>query len=220
MSKKLGTLVAVGVAAGLLLLGSGKKGSGAVLPGSQGRPGLPPGSRVLLVGDSFAVGLKGPLGALAAQSGVPFEGHGAEGTIISQWAKSSSVNVPGRGPVRLDLEGYLASFRPTHVLIVLGTNDEKVDPGFVPTDIAAIGTLLQKIRAAGATPLWVGPPSLPFPRQGISQAAQRAVERYLPSEIFNIPRAADGLHPKDYGPWANLVWQWALSGHRYEAAPR
>lgn len=214
---KLGTLAAAGIAAGILvLLGSGKKSPAGPLP--TGRAGLPSGSRVLLIGDSFAVGLKGPLSELAANSGVPFQAQGVEGAIINQWAKNSTVNVPGRGSVRLALGELLLSFRPTHVLISLGTNDEKVDPGFVQTDVNAIPVLLQQIRAAGAEPLWIGPPSLPFPRQGISAAARRLVGRYFPSEIFNIPRASDGLHPRDYAPWAALVWQWALSGHQYEAA--
>lgn len=221
MAKKSTLLVGLGAAVGALVLfgiGAGRSSGAAMNPAHGANPGLPPGSRVLLIGDSFAIGLRGPLAQLAAPYGIPFEGHGVVGTRIDQWADNRTVDVPGQGMVRLDLDAYLASFRPTHVLIVLGTNDERAAPEFPAMDIPKIATLLQKIRAARAEPLWVGPPSLPYPRQGISSAAKASVVRYFPSEILSIPRARDGLHPLDYGPWANAIWQWALSGHRYEAS--
>jgi lysophospholipase L1-like esterase len=187
------TLVSVlGAGAGLLvLLGLGKRSSGATVTPSQGRPE----GRVLLVGDSFAVGLKAPLAALSGAARVPFEGHGVAGSHISEWAGSSE-----------GLEGYLASFRPTHVLISLGTNDAAGGG----TSTASVQRVLSKVQAARAVPLWIGPPTLPFPDPNVRSTVRATGVLYFPSETLSIPRAGDGLHPTGpgYTAWANAIWNW------------
>lgn len=205
---------ALGAGAGLLvLLGlGGKRSSGAVLPPLGG---LPAGSRVLLIGDSFAVGLRAPLAALAASQNVPFEGHGVTSTRVGQWTTTQTVDAPGQGAVTLDLAGYLARFRPTHVLISLGTNDAASGG----TSAAAVQGVLSKIQAARAIPLWIGPPSLPFPDPNVRSTVKATGVRYFPSEILSIPRSSDHLHPTGagYSIWASAIWQWMLSGHTYAA---
>lgn len=203
------TLVsALGVGAGLLvLLGlGGRRSSGATVRPSGGTAG-----RVLLVGDSFAVGLKAPMAALAASAGIPFEGHGATSTRANQWTTTQTVETPGQGQVTLDLDGYLARFRPTHVLVVLGTNDA------ASGGMSALSaqTIVSKIQRAGAIPLWVGPPTLPFPDANVRSTVKSTGVRYFPSEILVIPRASDNLHPRDYSSWAQAVWEWMMSGHTY-----
>lgn len=204
------TLVsALGVGAGLLvLLGLGsRRSSGAVLP----HPGSGQAGRILLVGDSFAVGLKAPLASLAASQSIPFEGHGATSTRANQWTTTQTVETPDQGQVTLDLDGYLARFRPTHVLVSLGTNDAAAGG----MSAASAQTIVSKIQRAGAIPLWVGPPSLPFPDANVRSTVKSTGVRYFPSEILVIPRAGDNLHPRDYSSWAQAVWEWMMSGHTY-----
>lgn len=192
MRKELGILLGGAGALLLALLGSSRKG----------RPRTAP--RIMLIGDSLAVGLERPLGALAAAAGVPFEGHGVTGTRIGQWSLGD------KAPMN-HLDGWLAAFRPTHVLVSLGTNDAAGSG----VDRASVETLLRKILAAGAVPLWIGPPAMP-PRIALN-AVQEAVRStgvvYLSSDRLEIPRAADGIHPTSlgYGHWARAVWDWAMS---------
>ena len=181
-------LLAVGV------LGFARKPTGTTA--SRVRPG-----RVLLIGDSLAVGLKAPLAALANQAGIPFETRAVEGTHIPQWSANASV------------DETLARFQPTHVLVSLGTNDEKVGTGIAAREAPALRALLQKIQSAGAEVAWIGPPALPFSRVGVSDMIRAAVPRYFSSETLSIPRAGDGLHPTGagYASWAAAIWSWLTS---------
>jgi len=186
-------LGALGLALALLaLLGGGKR------PG----PARQAVRRVLLIGDSFAVGLERPLRMLADRDLpdlVSFEGHGQTSTTIPWWAESAVI------------PEVVARFQPSHVLVSLGTNDEK--GRILDQDRPAIERLLQTLRSRGAVVAWIGPPSLPFPRAGVSALAQSRADRYFPSEEIYIPRAGDGLHPTGagYALWADAIWKWLLS---------
>lgn len=194
---KKGIAIGLGVI-GLLALAS--KAS-SLKGGLSGAPAQARPARLLLIGDSLAVGLRAPLAALAASSGVPFEGHGIVGTRIDQWAGNAK------------LDQYLATFKPTHVLVSLGTNDENVGTGWAAKEAPKLHALLDKIRAAGAEVLWIGPPSLPFPRVGVSDMVKGLVERYYPSELLQIERSPDKLHPTlaGYAAWAAQIWKWVTS---------
>lgn len=189
--------VAIGAALlGLGILGLASKASplkGGLMPSTPSRP-----ARLLLVGDSLAVGLRAPLAALAASRGVPFEGHGIVNTRIDQWA------------VDPKLDQYLKTFRPTHVLVSLGTNDEKVGTGWAAKEAPKLHALLDKIRNAGAEVLWIGPPTLPFPLEGVSDMVRYLVPKYYPSELLQIERSPDKLHPTlaGYSSWASQIWKW------------
>ena len=152
--------------------------------------------RILLIGDSLAVGLKNPLAALTRAAGIPFEGHGTVNTRIDQWATNP------------DLPGYLANFRPTLTLVSLGTNDEKVGTGYAAKEAPKLRALLDQLRAAGSDVLWIGPPSLPFPRHGVSDMVRSLAPHYFQSETLVIPRISDNLHPTadGYADWARMIW--------------
>jgi len=190
---------ALGLALAVLLLAGGSRRQGSVV--RQRRQV----GRVLLIGDSFAVGLERPLKALA--QGLPFEAHTLTSTTIPYWAGSST------------LAGIVDRFQPTHVLVSLGTNDEKGQ--ILSQDQGAIEQLLATLRRGGAVVAWIGPPALPFPRAGISALAQSRSDRYFPSEMLSIPRTNDGmgggglpgLHPTSagYAAWADAIWRWLLS---------
>lgn len=166
------------------------------------RPRVTPGeTRLLLVGDSLAVGLGPPLRALARDQSVSFEQLAKEGTRIDQWAGSQK------------LTERLAAFRPTLVLVSLGTNDEYMMGDGGARQAPHLDQLLSKLQAAGAEVAWIGPPTLPKAGSNGVLALLRARipgSHYYHSEQLTIPRAPDRLHPtlKGYAGWAGMLWQW------------
>lgn len=163
------------------------------------RPKITAASRVLLIGDSLALGLTTPMKQLAEESGVSgFLGHGIVNTRIPDWASSDW------------LDQALADFQPTLILVSLGTNDEKTSPGAVGREEPAFHELLEKLQGSGAQVVWIGPPELPFERQGVSEMVRAFVPHYFDSEQLDIPRSPDGLHPNaaGYAGWAGAIWQW------------
>jgi len=165
-------------------------------------PKIKPGERLLLVGDSLAVGLSPPMKALAAEGKVAMESQAISGTRIDQWARSKK------------LEEKLVTFRPNVVLVSLGTNDAYGSgPDIVRQTAAALETLMAKIRAAGAEVAWIGPPALPkAPTPAVLAMLKQSIDRshYFPSDTLGIPRAPDGIHPtvRGYAGWAGEIWRW------------
>ena len=153
---------------------------------------------MLLFGDSLAVGLNQHMPELANEAGVDYTGHGIVGSTITHWATDPWV------------DETLASFQPTLTLVSLGTNDEKTAPGAAAREQPAFEELLDKLLAAGTEVVWIGPPSLPFPRQGVSDMIRQGVPYYFRSEELDIPRGPDGLHPtaSGYAGWAGAIWRW------------
>lgn len=190
------------MALGLAFLGmlaSGKRGSQSSAKPSAAKS--PP--RILLIGDSFAVGLAKPLAELSAAAGVPFESHGEVGTRVDQWAEKPA------------LDDYLRTFRPTHILVSLGANDEAASAVPLSTVAEKLSKLSERLLSGspGESPptvLWIGSPSLPYPERGVRQLILRAAQNYFDSPLLAIPRAPDGLHPVTYRPWAKAVWDWLL----------
>ena len=86
------------------------------------RPKITEKSRVLVLGDSLAVGLNPQLKQLADEAGVEaYTGKGVVGSRLDQWAADDWLDG------WLDLT--LASFHPTLILVSLGTNDEHMAAG-------------------------------------------------------------------------------------------
>lgn len=174
-----------GVTVGLVNFLSGPK----ILPGR---------SRLLLVGDSLAVGLAPPLRALSADARVTFDSIAKEGTRIDQWARSQV------------LADKLAQFQPTLILVSLGTNDEYL-PSAAPQE-PHLHELLERLRKA-APVAWIGPPTLPkSASNGVTPMIKANVPRshYFPSDSLQIPRGPDGIHPtaRGYAGWAGALWRW------------
>jgi lysophospholipase L1-like esterase len=163
-------------------------------------PKVHAGTRLLLIGDSLAVGLAPQLKALAAEQKVPFLGTATVSTRIDQWAQSAA------------LQQTLSAFRPTLVLVSLGTNDEYLTGNAVQRQSPYLDQLLQ--RLAPAEVVWIGPPTLPKPSNGIVAFLQSKIpaSQYFPSQTLQIPRAPDRIHPtaKGYAAWAGALWQWLL----------
>ncbi len=167
------------------------------VPPVQSKNRIVPGhSRVLLIGDSLAVGLTAPMKALASDDGVAFSAHGIVGSRIADW---SSLLVVGQKDLAV---------KPTIVLVSLGTNDEKM---LVPTqEKSALAKLIATLRATGADIVWIAPPSMPFPDRGVPQMISATGVSVYPSATLSIPRGPDQIHPtaKGYAGWAGAIWKW------------
>jgi lysophospholipase L1-like esterase len=164
-------------------------------------PKITPGSRVLLVGDSLAVGMTPHFAELAKEQRLPLESLALTGSRIDQWAGSQK------------LAERLATFRPTLVVVSLGTNDEYMQGDAVGRQRPYLAELVGKVHASGAELAWVGPPTLPKPKSnGIASLIQEHVPReaYFHSETLGIPRGPDKLHPTavGYAGWAGAIWRW------------
>lgn len=160
-------------------------------------------TRLLLIGDSLAVGLGPQLQAIAKDQKVPFDAVAEVGTRIDQWA------------TRADLDQHLAAFKPTLVLVSLGTNDAYMQGDWVVgRQQAALQALLAKIKASGAEAVWIGPPTLPLKTSnGIVPMLKATIpsSHYFPSDTaLQLPRGPDGIHPTvaGYAGWAGALWQW------------
>lgn len=161
-------------------------------------------TRLLLMGDSLAVGLAPPLQALAREQKITFGSLAESGTRIDQWL------------ARPDLDARLASFKPTLILVSLGTNDAYLPQrGAVQRQVPRLAALLAKLEAGGAEVVWIGPPSLPKPppQPGMVPMLKAGVPtaQYFPTDTaLTLPRGPDGLHPttKGYAGWAGAIWQW------------
>lgn len=194
---------------GGLLVGAGV---GVAYLVGQSKPLIKPGDRILLVGDSLSVGLAPPLRATAADEHYSVQHVGKVGTTMLYWVSAS------------ELTNALQVFKPTVVLVSLGTNDEaakRFQPSLPTSDAlkragANIPRLLQKLRASGATVLWVGPPGNTFQSPELRAAikAQVGADKYFPSERYLLQKQPDGIHPtvKGYAQWTCLLWRWLLTG--------
>lgn len=158
-------------------------------------------TRLMLMGDSLAVGMTVPFRSLAAEQRIPFQSLAVSGSRIDQWAHSKK------------LQRALASFRPTLVLVSLGTNDEYLRGDAVARQRPYFEDLLKMLRDSGAEIAWIGPPTLPKPASnGITPMLEAAIpsSHYFHSEQLALPRGPDKLHPttRGYAGWAGAIWQW------------
>ena len=171
-------------------------------------PTLKPGDRVLLIGDSLAVGLAVPLGSLCKDHKLAFQGIGKIGTRIDQWANSA------------DLAAAIEVFKPTVILVSLGTNDAYMMAPPEPADrqAQAFVDLLGRLEGSGARAIvWLEPPTLPPAAKGlpgiralIESGRRRARVSIYASQKLTLPRGPDGIHPvaSGYALWAGSLWQW------------
>ena len=165
----------------------------------------------------MAQGLDPHMKALAKEAGIPYFAAAVPGTRIDQWAKSQK------------LPGYLADFQPTITLVVLGTNDAYMGGDVWAKQKPQMEALVKHLRefsnvnvndaagahySAGSEIIWVGPPTLPAPYNGMQpnteflDALRLAAPHYFDSADYDIPRGPDGLHPSASGfaGWAGQIW--------------
>jgi hypothetical protein len=164
---------------------------------------IAPGSNVLLIGDSLAVGMTSSFKSLATASGFVPSAQAVSGTAISYWSPK--------------IAGILQQYSPALTVVSLGTNDSVFsDP---TSESGALASLVQAIQTSGSALVWIGPPTMPakntlgVPMQIDKVAAmiQAQSPLYFDSRALTIPRGGDGIHPAsgaDYAAWMQQVWAW------------
>lgn len=152
--------------------------------------------RVAIIGDSLGVGLSGPLGVEFSmrRRGASVRGHARLGATAGQWLS------------RGWLEPVLRT-RPEAVLISLGTNDSAAPESAAAKAFAEnVAELARRIRDAGAEPIFLEPPPMPWPLDDV-RAALRATGAPVITPPANLPRQPDRIHPtgSGYALWASHI---------------
>lgn len=167
--------------------------------------------RVLVIGDSLGVGL-----GLVIKDKLKQRGAGAYSNIS---LGGSSINQWGRKGHKLNtlLLNELESFKPTLVLISLGTNDEatrkySLDPPAGPSYdvgksrkkyIEALDNILKDVYS-----VWLGPPQSDATRWPMDRDFRNMLEfywknRYFNTEAINPQKRSDRVH---FSPSGNRFW--------------
>lgn len=157
-------------------------------------------SRALLVGDSLAVGLGPPLGKALLPAALDSEAH--SGSTAKDWL----------GKFRPALDELLATVKPEVVFVSLGTNDTA--PGASVAGLEQRFTeLASVVRKAGAAPLFLLPPELPWSRQPVADAV-KAAGAVLITPRAGLEHGPDKVHltGKGYADWAANVAQQLRGG--------
>lgn len=196
--------------AGLLLV------AGVGVARLMSAPRIRKGMRVLLIGDSLAVGMSPHFAALAKEAGADFKALAKSGTTLNAWSSSA------------ELGALLKSYQPDLVLVSLGTNDSAIPGADAPAKqrvqldkLLDLLTTWPRAKDYGLGPehvVWIGPPTLPLPgskamTQMIQDSAGSGLSprfHYFHSERLQIPRGPDGIHPtaRGYAGWAGAIWHW------------
>lgn len=165
------------------------------------RHGAGPRGSIILVGDSYAVGL-GPAiiapPALPAGPGLDFKANGVVGSDTASWAA-----VTGTAQHQREWNWIVWS---------LGTNDAGRDPGKLRADIAQIA---DTAKEHGSGLCWIRPPRAVIKAVPKAEAAWREWGRAVgEGRTFDTDRhvkvelSPDGIHPVSYRPWAEALWSW------------
>jgi lysophospholipase L1-like esterase len=150
-----------------------------------------PPARFLLLGDSLALGLDGPL-------------RSELGRFV--WARTHARVGATLADFR-DVEPILDETKPSIVLVSLGTNDAAAQSGDYRARFAArVVDWVHAVQSTGARVVWLIPPEMPFDTDPIIDAIKRSGAAYLmaPSDL---PRQPDKIHPTPagYRAWAHRV---------------
>lgn len=149
--------------------------------------------RVVLIGDSLAVGLGPQLAKLAAAAGVPFIYDATGGTTPKQWADHAAA-CGGCGDKVL-------AFDPSVTLVVLGTNDIGYSP---KPPVAPYQAIVKKFPNV----VWVDPPIMPGDRlAGVREVVHSLGVPVIPA-TNTIAIGPDKIHPtyQGYVDWAKIIW--------------
>jgi hypothetical protein len=161
-------------------------------------------SRLLVLGDEMAMGICPPIRALGSEIEVKVECLARAGTTIDYYAA---------GPGAAALDQQLKQQRPTLVLVLLGTNDDRMTGSAIAQrQRPFLDALLSKLGSGGSEVLWIGPPRTPWAPRGIPELVRSALPKsaYFRSDALAIPRGPDGLMPtaRGFAGWAGSVWRW------------
>jgi len=179
-------------------------------------PLLRDGDRVVLAGDSLAVGLTGPLGYLLREDGYEFRSVAVGGTNITQWSRPKTTAFKKIVGTDIILES-----RPTLVLLSLGTNDGAMTEKMLEAEEAALRELIQVILDSGARLVWILPltsiqvPNLDRARYMIAENMGGRRDGYVYACQVDVPLSPDKIHPTGSG-----YKLWSADLYRYLITPR
>lgn len=163
--------------------------------------------KVLLMGDSHVENLDYVISRLAKKDNIVFESVYVSGSSIQQWA-----NPKTKGWDITDKWNQINQFKPTIILISLGSNDSYSGPNVITIDQPHLITLLlclKKIQARDI--IWIGPPKLARAKTGL-KAFYQLIENnkidYYDSRTIDIQMEPDQLHTTGKGRkvWGNWIW--------------
>lgn len=177
-------------------------------PTAVSAPELPPGTRVLQIGDSFADALGKELGKMLKASGLRTSLESKTPSYIGDWAF---------GPT---LKKLLGAYDPDLVLITLGANELEI-----PAPEQRAGPVQRLVTSLGGRPcVWILPP-LWKQDTGVIQVIK---DNANPCQVLDsstlvpdLARGRDHIHPSTEGRvrWATAVFDW-LRQAREPAGPR
>jgi lysophospholipase L1-like esterase len=165
-------------------------------------PQILPGSVVMLVGDSLAVGMQDRFKSLATANGYVPAIHAVNGTSIFQWSDW----------VKKDL----ALHRPSLMIVSLGTNDAVIYDK-VGRNPGVYRKFVEIVEASGVKIVWIGPPNISRTRIPKIEETRKIIKESVPllfeSERYETPRGGDGVHSSmiGYSKWMESVWAWMIS---------
>jgi len=160
-------------------------------------PMVGPGSRVLLIGDSMAVGLTPHVKRLSNASGADCQVLTQAGSHVEQWLVGQSHDA---------LIATLRELKPTLVVAALGLSDSK--SGLSVEHIRSKALMLAtQLTVDGAALLWVLPPALPF-EDRMTPALSGSSIRTFVTRRLPLPKGPDGMSPTaaGYAGWARQLW--------------
>ena len=159
---------------------------------------LPPDTRVLHIGDSFAGALGYELNRLLAEHQVRGFLKYEKSTYIPTWAWSK------------ELPSLLSRYRPDLVLITLGGNELQI-----PDPEQRAETVQRLVKRFGDVPcVWIGIPVWEGADPKLMDVIERNVSPCLfydsAKEIPHMARAGDGIHPSKSARtrWAEVFVAW------------
>jgi lysophospholipase L1-like esterase len=158
------------------------------------------GTTVLLVGDSLAVGMTNEVRYQSKSSGFNTAVHAIGGTSTHQWLHLITADVK--------------KYRPTLVLISLGTNDSARNFDSTKRSTAIYKTMSSLAGSTGARVVWIGPPALPQLLSNSSKVKdaikQTMINNYFDSDKIVISMSHDKIHPTTAGYtfWTRELWKW------------
>lgn len=161
---------------------------------------LPEKSKILLIGDSLAVGLTNEFKHLAIKNGYIAYSHAINGTQTSYW--------------KTVINSDLIKYKPDMVMVVLGTNDSVLSDSWVMSHEDDYATLVNKIKKTGSQVVWIGPPTMTSSRIQsqfqVMKLIRLAADNYYESTSLDFERSIDGIHstPTGYKAWMDSIWFW------------
>ena len=163
--------------------------------------------RVLLMGDSQAFGLNYVMPKLAKKDHVEFITVSISGSSVIMWAQPKTT-----GWDITDKWNQINQFKPTTILVSLGSNDSYYGPNIAMIDQPHMFVLLSLLKNTGAQNIiWIGPPKLARASAGLEAFSNLVIStgiEYYDSRLIDIDMEPDQLHTTGKGrkKWANWIW--------------